>query len=152
MKAREGNLQPFEVPFEEQSDELSAADAQHELLKLVRNEVERARRIPPLVDEDDRPVPGFVSVLWEIECMLNPKGGSFWKLELKQRRRGKRRVPAATAESICVDHHFRVEELYEQKTRAPHKTTIGELAKEYGMTDMAIREIIRRKSGKKRKR
>jgi len=142
----------FLASFEAQSDRLTASDAQRELLKRVRFQRERSCRIPQLVDEDNKPVPNFTTVLSEIEDMLSLTSGSFWKLELKQRRQGKRTVPAAISEDIYAGYHLRARELYEQGAPAPKKTAIGELAREYGVPDTTIREIVRRAGGKKPKR
>jgi hypothetical protein len=144
-------LEPsFFGSWEAKSDRSS--DAQRELLERVRFERKRSSRISRLVDEDDKPVLGFTTVLWEIEDMLSPTSRSFWKLELKQRRRGKRTVPPEIAEDICSHYRLRAKELYEQGAPAPKKTAIGELAKEYGRPDTTIREIIRRATRKKPRR
>jgi hypothetical protein len=118
--------------FEETTDILTANQAQNELLKLVRSE-----RVRESV------------VLWEIERMLDPKGRSFWKLELKQRRRGKHRIPLVIIEDIVNHYHLRVNELRKLGATAPIKIAVGELAEEYKMSDAAIRELVRRTMGKK---
>jgi hypothetical protein len=141
----------FFSSFEAQTDGLAATEAQGELLRLVRDERERASAIR-LWDERGKQVLGFTIVLWEIEDMLNPKGHSFWRLEIKQRRRGKRTVPAAVTEDILNSYEVRVHELYEAGAPSPKKTALGELAKEYGVSDTTIREIVRRAQGKKPKR
>jgi hypothetical protein len=86
-------------------------------------------------------------VLEEIEAMLDPKGRGIWRLHLKQRRTGKRTVPAAIAESIY--DNYAGARCYETET--PIKVIIGRLAQEYGVSDAAIREIVRRRHGKKPK-
>ena len=141
----------FFASFEAQTDRLTATEAQGELLRRVRGERERASAIR-LFDERDKRVLGFRVVLWEIEDMLDPKGHSFWRLEIKQRRRGKRTVPAAITEDIVSSYEVRVHELYEAGAPSPKKTALGELAKEYGCSDTTIREIVRRAKGKKPKR
>jgi hypothetical protein len=86
--------------------------------------------------------------LREIEEMLDPANRSFWRLHLKQRRRGGHTVPLAIAASIYSDYGDA--RCVEPKT--PIKTIIGKLADEYGVSDTAIKEIVRRKHGKKPKR
>jgi hypothetical protein len=86
--------------------------------------------------------------LQEIEEMLDPNNRSFWKLHLKQRRRGGHTVPLAIAASIYSDYGDA--RCVEPKT--PIKAIIGKLADEYGVSDAAIKEIVRRKHGKKAKR
>jgi hypothetical protein len=88
-------------------------------------------------------------LLREIEFMLSPGSRSYWKLQLGQRRTGQRRVPSAIAEDILGRYEG---ELFLEDHPRPKKTIIGDLANEYGLSDGAIREIIRRAHGKKPKR
>jgi len=132
--------------FEAETDMMSALDARRELLKLVRDERERAQRIRPFFHENNELAADFVSVLLTIERLLDTNNDSFWKLELKQRRRGKRTVGAAASDHICTEYWSFV------LAGTPKKAAIGKLAKDFGVTDTAIREVIRRASGKKPKR
>ena len=86
-------------------------------------------------------------LLADIEMMLDPDVVSFWKLNLKQRRRGERRVPLAIAEEI-YDTYEAERTLGGTRPcfgpKRSDKTIIGELAYEYGLPDTTIRGIIRR--------
>jgi len=117
-------LFPFLWDFEGDTDTMSASDAQRELLKRLRAE----RGYETVAD------------------MLDPKGFTYWKLELRQRRRGKRTVGSEEAHLISESYRMRIE------CGTPKKTIIGELAKQSGVPDTTIREIIRRATGKKSKR
>jgi hypothetical protein len=149
--------------FEAQTDRMSAADAQSVLLDKIRAVQEKMspgyasyetawinppRGEPPLPSNDD-PLAGVKGLLREIENLLTPGSGSFWKLQLSQRRRGARRVPSAISEDILRAYGG---ELALEDHARPKKAIIGDFAREYGLTDAAVREIIRRKEGKKRKR
>jgi hypothetical protein len=144
---------------------MSASDAQLELLKMVHEmgqvvrdhlhtlwEFRNSGTVVCDVQEQARLLDNINIVLSQIGDMLQPKDGVFWKLKLGQRHPGKRTVPAAIAEDIHANYHLRTAELYEAGAPAPKKTAIGELAKEYGTSDKAIREIVRRATGKKTKR
>ena len=121
--------------FEAQTDRMSSTDAHAELLKRVRAAREETADSVAL------------TVLWEIEDMLGTAG--FWKLELKQRRRGKRQIPLAVVEAIT---HIYDGEMADPDRNRSAKSIIGELAKEYGVPDTTIRGIIRRATGKKPRR
>jgi hypothetical protein len=150
--------------FEAQSDRMAAADAQLELLKLVhetgqivRNqlhalfEFRNSDTVVCSVREEDGLLRSINSVLVEIEWMLAVKGASFWRLELKQRRRGKRMVPLAVAEEIWTEYQLMLG-AGDYQEPISSKAAMGRLAQEHGVSDTAIREIIRRASGKKPKR
>src|SRR5262249_51751931 len=150
--------------FEAQTDRMSAADAQSMLLNKIRAAREKispgiTSHVPlwifstknawsPLRPSDN-PLTDVQGLLYEIEDLLTPASGSFWKLQLGQRRRGKRQVPSAIAEDIFVAYGG---ELALEEHPRSKKIIIGDLAKEYGLTDAAVREIIRRASGKKRRK
>jgi hypothetical protein len=95
------------------------------------------------------PLASVVILFREIEGLLSPKGGGFWKLQLGQRRRGERKVPSVISDDICRQYEG---ELALEDHPRPKKVIIGDIAKEYGLTDAAVREIIRRERGKKTKR
>jgi hypothetical protein len=104
----------------------------------------------PAMTSEDRTAGLFVAgrVLMEIEEMLDPKGRSFWKLELKQRRPGKRTVPLAIATDIYQEYGDA--RCFERET--PAKVVIGRLAKRHGLPDTTIRQIIRRERVKEPKK
>jgi hypothetical protein len=162
--------------FELQSGQMADVDAHAELLKRVRTvrgmvgvphelvadiETETTKdgynKIIRVTQKPSKPISieelfkaSFLAwrVLQEIEAMLDPNDRrGFWRLYLKQRRTGKRTVPAAIVESIYSD--YAGARCYETET--PIKVIIGRLAQEYGVSDAAIREIVRRKHGKKSK-
>jgi hypothetical protein len=157
--------QSFNGSFEAQSDTMAAADAQLELQKLVHETGQTARnhlsalfefRNSDTVVCSPREVTNLLSniniVLVEIERMLHVKGGHFWRLELRQRRRGKRTVPLAVTEDIWVDYQLMLAgEAGDCQEPISGKAAIGKLAQLHGVSDTAIREIIRRASGKKPK-
>lgn len=154
--------------FEAQTDRMSPADAQSVLLDRVRAAQEKispgstsstpgwvnAPKGESLQPNDD-PLAGVGVLLREIENLLAPRSQSFWRLQLGQRRRGARVVPSAITEDIlrvyegelALEHHPT-----EPERARPKKVIIGDLAKEYGLTDATVRGIIRRASGKKTKR
>lgn len=117
-------LFPFLWDFEDATDTMSASDAQRELLKRLR----MPEGNPNLAD------------------MVDPQGRTYWKLELKQRRRGKRRVARESSQTICEAYYNL---LSQGKTK---KAALGELAKLDGVRDTTIREIIRRAAGKKKRK
>jgi hypothetical protein len=135
---------------------MSATDAQSVLLDKIRAVTGSASfetawihapKEAPSRSNDD-PLANAIILLREIEDLLSPEGG-FWKLQLGQRRTGERRVPSAVTEDILRAYGG---ELALEDDPRPKKVIIGDLAKEYGLTDGAVREIIRRASGKKPKR
>jgi len=161
--------------FEMQTDRMKDVDACAELLKRVRaiREVigtphERSATVETEVTKDgygkinqvtwDAPKQisveelfkaSFVAwrVLQEIEEMLSSDKQNFWRLHLKQRYPGKRTVPSAIAADIYG--HYGDARCFEPET--PIKAVIGRLAAEYDLPDTTIREIVRRKHGKKPK-
>jgi hypothetical protein len=160
--------------FEARTDRMTATDAHAELLMRV-NVAHAATGISqellvnyettkdgyryildatpvdkPSMTSEERTAGLFVAgrVLMEIAEMLDPKGRSFWKLELKQRRPGKRMVPRAIADDIYGQYGDA--RCFEPET--PAKVVIGRLAKDHDLPDTTIREIIRRAHGKKPKK
>jgi hypothetical protein len=161
--------------FEAQTDQMSAADAHTELLTrvaIVRQVIGRQFETQlivntettkdgftwmrdvqcvdnPEIPPDELYAAAFAAwrVLWEIEWMLDPGKKDFWKLHLKQRRRGKRKVPLAIANDIYGA--YGEARCFEPETLS--KTVIGRLAAEYDVSDNAIREVVRRMHGKKPK-
>jgi hypothetical protein len=126
-------LQPsFLAVFEAQTDQMQAADAQAELLKLICF----TRSTGRLAEV----------ALWQIEDMLDPRKNSFWRLELKQRRRGARRkIPSVVAEDIEIKFAIAISEGFSKKA------AIGKLAQEYGISDAAVRGILRRYTESKKR-
>jgi hypothetical protein len=156
--------------FWAQTDRMAAADAHTELLKRVHIACSAVSQAPRLEIESKTTKDGFEycdvigvehperdwktaafvawRVLIEIEEMLNPKAKSFWRLpQIKQRHRGRRRVPLAIADDIYRDYGGA--RCFEPQT--PIKTVIGRLAAQHDVSDGAIREIVRRMHGKKPK-
>jgi hypothetical protein len=90
---------------------------------------------------------------WSLDAiadMIDPAGKSYWKLELKQRRRGTpRRLSSDDTEVLIGQYEYRLAELQNERRASPVKTARGELAAEYKMTDEEIRAIIDRAQGKK---
>src|SRR5262245_19265712 len=161
--------------FEMQTDRMKDVDANAELLKRVRairevigvpHEIvaiveaettkdgykwlSRVTRDPPKpISVEELFKASFVAwrVLQEIEEMLSPDKRSFWRLHLKQRYAGKRTVPSA----IAADIYGRYGDARCFEPETPIKAVIGRLAAEYDLPDTTIREIVRRKHGKKPK-
>jgi hypothetical protein len=148
--------------FEGQTDRMSAADAQSVLIHKIRAAQETISSgstsytdmwivAPP--EESSRPpkdpLATVAVLLREIEGLLSPKGKGFWKLQLGQRRRGERKVPSVISDDI---RRLYEGELALEDHPRPKKVIIGDIAKQYGLTDAAVREIIRRVRGKKTKR
>jgi hypothetical protein len=149
--------------FEAQTDRMSATDAQGVLLDRIRATQEEispgsrsirtawinAPKESPPLPPNDNPLANALVLLREIEDLLSPGSKGFWKLQLGQRRTGERKVPSAITEDILRAYGG---ELALEDHPRPKKVIIGDLAKEYGLTDAAVRETIRRAHGKKPKR
>jgi len=151
---------PFEIwlmrntSFEAQTDRMSASDAQAELMRVIS----------AVWEEDTGPADSpLSSMCCDILEMLRPTGESFWRLEVKQRRRGKRKVPAVVAAEIVLAYRREIERgksgfMHLDGTPVkyppprPKKVIIADLAQRHGFSDAAIREIIRRAGGKKPRR
>lgn len=103
--------------FEAQTGRMSAADAQSVLLDMVRTAVEKlspgatslaiawsrskgGEALHPSPSDD--PLADVMVLLRQIEALLKPGKRGFWKLQLGQRRRGKRVVPSAITEDIVT--------------------------------------------------
>jgi hypothetical protein len=150
--------------FEAQTDRMSATDAQGVLLDMVRAAREKlspgVTSLAPAwigapegetLRPSDDPLADVSVLLAEIEELLKPGKRGFWKLQLGQRQRGKRIVPSAIANDIFRAYGG---ELNLEENPRPKKVIIGDIAKEYGLTDETVRQIIRRMeqqySGKKK--
>jgi hypothetical protein len=84
--------------------------------------------------------------------MLDPASKKTeWRLDLRRRRPGNRKMSTEELQYLCFRYESRVDDLKEAGRAAPAKTALGELAAEYKTTDGEIRAIIERAQGKRRR-
>ena len=142
---------------------LDEQDAEDERLRKARPPLVRARDyLHAFLREDDGPDPKLAQKalllrLRDVEeeafniiaDMIDPAGQSYWRLELKRRGGRMNKAPTAEQQLLAKSYEWRLKHLKKEGRPSPEKTARGEIAAYLGMTDEAVRAIIRRAQGRK---